>query len=740
MELDREIFKRAELFLESHIRDKVFNLEVIPHWIDRGDEFWYRHDQPGGHRFIKVIPKEKRTEPAFDHSKVSQALCSQLGICFPATALPFKEFEWLDEHHAIQFRLNNALWHCDLTTYICSKLKSTSECPSGYLASPNEMWHLCLKGSNLYLSTANHYQEWALTQDGERHYAYANSPQANLSFITNLRECAIQSPVGIWSANSEKFLTHRLDERRVNSLSLIQAVPTDGAAHPRTYSYRMPFVGEEIASTSLIIIDVARKTLKKIDTAPLLAEFLSPIELGWVWWGPDDKEIYFLQESRGAKELNLCAANAQSGKCRTIITESSSTYVEPSPLLPWRSQVKVLSTEEIIWPSSRDGWNHFYLYDGKTGSLINQITHGPWIVREPLFIDEKERWLYFLASGREPGRDPYYKHLYRIMFDGTHLELLTEEDADHKIAFSPTGDYFIDNFSRIDSIPMSILKKANGEELLHLETADLSWLAALGWNPPTTFSVKARDGVTDLYGCIYYPSNFDPANKYPVVDDIYPGPQLIRTPKSFIVDSSSFENWPGPWLSQSIAELGFIVVNLDCLGSPLRSRDFHHFSYGKLEDAGLEDHVAALKQLAQRYPFFDLQRVGIRGHSAGGYAAARAILTYPDFYKVAVSSSGNHDQLSYLAYWGEKYQGLLQEGNYAHQANSAIAGNLKGKLLLVHGELDDNVHPCQLMRFVKALIDANKRFDMLFMPGLNHTLYNEPYYIRKMWDYFLMHL
>ena len=375
-------------------------------------------------------------------------------------------------------------------------------------------------------------------------------------------------------------------------------------------------------------------------------------------------------------------------------------------------------------------------------------------MRDTPRVDAERGWVYFTAGGREEGRDPYFRHLYRCTLDGADLTLLTPEDADHTVTFSPSGAYFVDTYSRVDLPPVSVLRRADGTLIDTLEEADISALTEMGWRAPERFTVKARDGVTDLYGCIFRPTNFDPSRTYPVLDSIYPGPQTIHTPKAFGGGDTGGRNF---WQDQALAELGFIVVTIDGMGTPYRSKAFVDVAYGAHfgEAGGLEDHIVGLRQLAARDPSLDLSRVGIYGHSGGGFASAHALLSFPDFYKVAVSSAGNHNQMGYLAGWGERYIGMPEGDNYAGQVNATLAGNLRGKLLLVHGEMDDNVHPSLTMQLADALIAANKDFDLLIIPFTNHAFFDlrwgleaadrfvslsHPYFVRKRWDYFVTHL
>ena len=387
---------------------------------------------------------------------------------------------------------------------------------------------------------------------------------------------------------------------------------------------------------------------------------------------------------------------------------------------------------EVLWASERDGWMHLYLYDGKTGTLKNQITSGAWVVRGIRHVDEDNRVLYFTAGGREAGRDPYLEHLYRVNLDGGGLRLLTPEDANHSIAFSPDGQYFVDTYSRVDHAPISVLRRASdGRTVRDLEQTNIDRLLATGWKWPEPFAAKARDGATDIYGIIWRPSTFDPSMRYPVVEQIYTGPHGFFVPKTF----SAYRN-----TAQSIAELGFVVIQVDGLGTARRSREFHLFSYRNLGDGGIPDHIAAMRQMAQQYPYMDLTRVGIYGHSAGGYDATRAILMHPDFYKVAVSSAGNHDHRLDKAVWNTQWMGLPIDKHYDEQSNVMQAHRLQGKLLLVHGDVDENVPVSATLRLVDALIKADKNFEMLIMPNQTHSLGRHPYFIRKRWNFFVEHL
>jgi dipeptidyl-peptidase 4 len=454
-----------------------------------------------------------------------------------------------------------------------------------------------------------------------------------------------------------------------------------------------------------------------------------------VQWSADHAQVAFVSTSRDHKREQLRIADASTGVIRDVLEETVPTFFESgNGRVNWRY---LPESNEIVWFSERDNWGQLYLYDLATGKLKNQITSGEGNVTQLLRVDQKNRMLYFLGVGREKNRDPYFVHLYRIGFDGKNLALLTPEDATHEVSLSPSGRYFVDSYSKPDVPSVTLLRDAEGKLVANIEKTDLSRLVAAGWKPPQPIVVKARDGVTDLYGLMFKPVSFDPSKKYPIVNQIYPGPQTGS------VGSRNFSAAHGD--AQALAELGFIVVEIDGMGTPWRSKKFHEAYFGDMGDNTLPDQVAGMRQLAQRYSWIDIDRAGIWGHSGGGYAAADAMFRYPDFFKVGISEAGNHDNREYEDDWGEKWQGLLQPkagggDNYDSQANQNIAKNLKGHLLLAHGTMDDNVPPSNTMLVVNELIKANKDFDLLLLPNRTHRFANEPYMVRRRWDYFVRYL
>jgi dipeptidyl-peptidase-4 len=609
------------------------------------------------------------------------------------------------------------------------------------LRSPDGTHVLTVEAGNLVLDGR------PLTSDAEPpELAYATTPDTGTMPIQTRRSDVPPTPVARWSPDGRRLLTYRVDQRAVRQLELIESAPGNAPPGPRVWRYRVPFPGDpSVGVIQLLVVDVEGRTIASVGR-PLRAHYVSPLEQDWAWWSDDGQTVWWLRESRGARRLELLAAQAPGWRERVVLEESDQHgYVQPSELLPWRSQARTLGNDELLWLAERaDGWSHLYLHDARTGALIRAVTRGSWMVRDVLHVDRTGRWAIVTGCGREQGRDPYLRHAYRISLADGSIELLTPEDADHEVSVSPSGRWLVDTSSRVDTTPVTRLRSSEGTLVLELERADLFKLRELGWRPPERFQATAADGATTLYGALFLPSGLDPSSersrRLPVVDDLYPGPQLIRTPKAFRVDGELPDGWPGMWGPTATAELGVAVVCLDGRGTPLRGRDFRRQSYGRLHEAGeLADHVAVLRQLARERPYLDLERVAAIGHSSGGFAAARALLAYPDSFHVGVAASGVHDLRSYLAYWGEKYQSLDQS-LLACADNARLAERLRGPLLLIHGELDDNVHPTATLRLLSALLAAGKRADLVLLPGEGHACMWHPEYQRAMWEHLLRHL
>jgi dipeptidyl aminopeptidase/acylaminoacyl peptidase len=447
-------------------------------------------------------------------------------------------------------------------------------------------------------------------------------------------------------------------------------------------------------------------------------------------WNDDASKLAFVSTSRDHKQEKFRIADATTGAVREVFEETVPTQYESGwGGINWKYLAK---SNEIIWFSERDNWGHLYLYDAATGKVKNQITKGDWVVTQLVKVDEKKRELYFIADGLD-SENPYFSHFYKIGFDGKHLTALTPESGNHQLSLSPSEGYFIDSYSKPDVPPVTVLRDLNGKLITTLEKEDVSRLTATGWRAPIPFSVKAHDGKTDIYGLLFTPANVDPNKKDPIIDYIYPGPQ------GGSIGSWSFAASRGD--NQALTELGFVVVAIEGTSNPLRSKSFHDMSYGNMAENTLPDQIAGIRQLAEKYTYIDTTRVGIWGHSGGGFATAAAMFRYPDFFKVGISESGNHDNRNYEDDWGERYDGLAENSNYDAQANENYAKNLKGKLMLAHGLMDDNVPPENTLLVIEALEKANKDYDLVVFPNSAHGYGSySTYMMRRRWDYFVKNL
>ena len=731
-------YRRAERFLPQNTRALAYRMKVEPRWIRGSGRFWYRIDTREGTEYVLVDPDRNARQPAFDHARLAAALSAAAGRSCAADSLALDSIDYQPDTNTLSFGVGAERWSCDLRAYRCVKDESPAALPTERV-SPDGRWAVSVRDHNLVIRPLGGGPEVAATTDGVLHHAYGGRTEGNTSYISDRLRGVSKPPVALWSPDSKKIVFYRIDERRVKDSYLLQYAPPDGSPRPVLHTFRLPLPGDQnLPLAELFVFDLDRRATVRVQYEAQPVTFESPIEVQSVWWSEDGERIYYIFAERADKALRLIEIDARTGTCRAILREEGPTHVEANLSLGGRPNVRILpGRNELIWFSQADGWGHLYLRDMRTGEPKSRITAGPWVVDEIHRVDEAGGWIYLTGLGREAGRDPYYRHLYRVSRDGSRTVLLTPEDADHSVSFSPDGRYFVDVLSRLDLPPVSLLRSSAGRLVRRLEQADMGRLRDMGWTYPERFSVKADDGVTDLYGMIVKPTNFDAAKSYPVIDAVYPGPQIIRTPVSLNTWS-----WTWLWEPQALAELGFIVVTIDGRGTPFRSKAFHDFAYANFKDGGaLQDHITGLKRLAVTRPYMDLSRVGVCGHSGGGFAAARAILLYPDFYKVAVAAAGNHDQRGNNAGWGEKYSGLLDGDNYLDQINAGLAPRLKGKLLLAHGDMDDNVHPALTLQLADALVKANKDFDLLILPNANHSF--EPhmsYFIRKQWDYFVRHL
>jgi dipeptidyl-peptidase-4 len=689
-------YARAERFLRANVLPLVSGIGVQPAWLG-GDRFWYRSSTAAGSQLIVVDP-----------SRTLRSSCSpDTGRCDAA----------IDDREASRAR---------------AEFARTGGRGRAESVSPDRKRAAFIRAYNLWVRDVATGRETQLTTDGVKDFGYATD---NAGWVRS------DNPVLVWSPDSRKIATFQQDDRPLGEMYLVST----RAGHPELQAWKYPLPGDSaISMIHRVIIEVDAPRVVRLQLPPdphrstLCDHVVCRGDNDWadVEWYPDGSHVAFVSTSRDHKREVLRVADAATGAIRTVLEESVATQFESgNGVVNWHV---LPASNEVIWFSERDDWGQLYLYDLASGRLKSKITSGEGNVAQVLRIDEKNRTLYFVGNARERGRDPYFRHFYKIGMDGKGLTLLTPEDADHDITLSPSGRYFVDTYSRPDVPQISVLRDLNGKSVLTLEKADISRLLATGWKPPTRITVKARDGKTDLYGLMYSPTTLDSSTAVlPIINHIYPGPQTGS------VGSRSFS--PARGDAQALAELGFVVVEIDGMGTPWRSKSFHDAYYGRMGDNTLPDQVAGMKELARRYRWIDINRAGIYGHSGGGFAAADAMFRYPDFFKVGISEAGNHDNRVYEDDWGERYQGLLVRGpnesdNYAAEANQSLAKNLKGKLLLAHGTMDDNVPQNNTLLVVDALIAANKDFDLLLLPNRRHGFGNEAYMVRRRWDYFVKNL
>ena len=730
-------YARAEAFLPWNAQTLVSGTEVVPRWIG-GDRFWFRGRRMDGTEFVLVDPARGTRGPAFDHERLAAALSVAADTAYLGRKLPFTEFEFVRDGRAIQFQVADSIrWTCDIVGYACTGPDSAAAFPRYEIRSPDGRWAAFERNDNLWLRNLESREEIQLSTDGAKDWGYAVVPEGCCTEITNRRRKFRPPPVLKWSPDSKRIATHRYDERNVENLYLLETA----TGRPRLHSWHYAMPGDSVIPMfEIYVFDVAAKKGVKVQVDRQPGNFTAADSVfPEARWTADGTTLFVTTRARDYKRFELFRADPASGSAQKVLTETGRTYRELNQF-PFRGGPNwrpIRNGAEVLWWSERDGWGHLYRYDAVSGKQLNQVTSGPWLVVDLLHVDESLGWVYFTAVGRETGLDPYFQQLYRVKLDGTGLTRLTTGNTDHLISSSPSGNYFLDVSSRRDTAPTAVIRAPDGRAIQAVEQSDVSRLLATGWKPPVPFRARARDGVTDVYGYLYFPSRMDSTAKYPVVDYVYPGPQVGS------VFSRSFTVGP-PGYGPALAELGFIVFTVDAMGSPLRSKAFHDAYYANMTDNGIPDHISALRELAARYPQMDLDRVGIYGHSGGGFASTDAILRYPDFFKVAVSSAGNHDNRGYHFPWGEKYHGLLEKkgsgDSYDSQANQSYAANLKGRLLLTYGTLDDNVHGNLTLRVAEELIKANKTFDMFVFPNRNHGYASEPYVIRRTWDYFVQHL
>jgi dipeptidyl aminopeptidase/acylaminoacyl peptidase len=734
----------------------VLNAAVAPIWLQDSTRFYYRSASPRGESVVYVVDPVKRTKtPLFDNVHLAQVLSLAGDTIFDPTKIP--NFRLSEDERALKFTVGKRLFECVIATYACTVADTAKvvkpDAPIWAVLSPDKKWEAFSHNYNIYVRPAGTRDskpapdtsrgarrarvdsltlpEGAiqLTKDGIDEYAYGTATPSTLPPDRPTR----QRPQLLWSPDSKKIAVIRIDERGVRRYPLYSSTKPQ----PRLVSYPYAAPGDSLLIRyDTYVLDVSARSSVKMggEKSPTIVHGMSGLQA--IKWAKKCDKLYMLNALRGAKRVTMVVADLNSGQVVPITKDSAATFVELVHGGGAGNWEIASDGNDIFFPSQKDGWLHIYRYDA-SGHLKNQLESGAYAVERIAYVSDTTKKVFFTAWGREPGV-PYYAHLYSIAFDGSAARLLTPEDGNHRVTFVPTGGYFLDTYSRVDLPPVTLLRSAtDGSVIMTLEKADVELLKNIGWTPAEVFTVKARDNVTTLYGLMYKPSTFDPHKKYPIITHIYPGPQVGSVGDWGFSTGSSGQ-------ARSLAELGFIVIQLDHMGTPKRSKAFHDFYYGNMGDNGIPDHIAAIRQLAARYDYIDIDKVGIFGFSGGGFASTDAILRYPDFFKVAVSGSGNHDNRTYGFFWGEKYQGLYKPDsakgtdNFESAANYTLAKNLKGKLMLTTGDMDNNVHPSNTFRVVDALIKANKDFDLIVFPDTPHAL--PAYGIRRLWDYFVRNL
>ena len=733
--LPASAYERAEHLLRHRSR-LVLHDPVRPHWIRDGAAFWYRVETERGAEFVTVEPLTATRAPAFDHSRLADALSRASGVEVKPYDLPFRTIEISDD--AVSFTAFGARWICDSAGRTCRRDDGRRRVEPGEVGSPDGRWTVFHRGEDLWLRAADGDAEHALTTDGTAEHGYARHPDTAPSTFLSRRVrdrlgMPPPAPALAWSPDSTRVLTHRTNERGVAPLPLVEYAPYEGG-RPRLHTYRCAMPGETRPCGEWMIINVHSRTVVPVRAEPFLLSFWSPLTSGRAWWSQDGGTAYYLDQPRDMRTLRLNAIDARTGQVRTLIEEAGRTRVEAAQGIRQRPMVRVLAGgREALWYSQRDGWGHLYLYDLDAGRLKHQVTKGDFAVQEILHIDETERVAHLVVSGL--AADPYHRSPVRVGLDGGGLVELNDDGLDHVVRAPAHGRWFLDSASTVDTPPVTTVRDRDGSVLLEVERADVSRLLDAGWSPPERVRTVAADGVTPIYGVLYKPYGFDPARRYPVIDNPYPGPHTGRVEPSF---DPGFDGYQ----AEALAALGFVVIAVDGRGTPRRDKAFHDHSYRNFGSAGgLEDHVTALRELAETRPWMDLDRVGVFGVSAGGFAAARALLRFPEVYRVGVVEAGQHDLRYAPAEFAETYDGPFDADAGARLSNTELAGELTGRLLLVHGGMDDTVMPHHTMRLVERLIAADKDFDLLVVPGADHLFIGyEHYVIRRRWDYLVRHL
>jgi dipeptidyl aminopeptidase/acylaminoacyl peptidase len=723
-------YQRA-IGLRERYESLTVNVPQPATWIEKTSRFWYRKSVPGGTEFVLVDATTQQKKPPFDHQRLADALSAAIKPekKYTPVTLPFTAFTFAEGDQAIEVTVQNEPWRCRLTDYTCERddrdrpgrggRGGRSGRGGGGLAGPVRA-EFDINGVEAKKSPdgklealVNNYNV-AIREAGKREVTLLSSDGSEGSYY---------DPNSlVWSPDSKKIAVYRIKPGFRRYVHYVESSPED-QLQPKssTLQYAKPGDVLDVERPIIFLVDTKKQLVADNDLFPNAYD-QTPL----VWW-KDSRGVTFEYNQRGHQIYRVIEIDAMTAKARAIISEESKTFFCYSGK---KYRFDAHDGKEIVWMSERDGWNHLYLYDGTTGAVTNQITKGSWPVRTVIKADEDKRQIWFSATGMYPGKDPYFVHYYRINFDGTGLTALTEVDANHVVNFSTDMAYYVDTYSRVDLPTVSELHRgADGSRVTDLERGDITELVKAGWKPPEVFMTPGRDGKTGIWGVIYRPTNFDPSNKYPVIENIYAGPQGAFVPKSFTAYNQM----------QSLAEIGFIVVQIDGMGTNYRSKAFHDVAWKNLKDAGFPDRILWHKAVAAKYPYYDITRVGIYGTSAGGQNSLGGLLFFPDFYKVGVSSAGCHDNRMDKIWWNEQWMGWPIGKEYADSSNVDNASRLQGKVLLIVGEMDSNVDPSSTLQIVNQLIKHNKDFDLLVIPGALHTN-GGAYGDHKRFDFFSRHL